>query len=311
MESSKEIINIIVKELRGIYRDIIKDKNGNYFCSNLFKICEQSQRIIILTELTKYINEDCADRFDTHPIQALIQFSTCEEEYRLILNSFNDLNKFFCASFDPLDRYVIQKILEYIPEKYRIQFDLLFISFTPLLSLKQYGICAIEKFVLYSKNEDLIEKMINLIINNFVQIATNNYGNFLIQFMLKKWNKTIFGNKLKQAIRDNFKILYENKYACYICDLYLKFASKEEKAQIIILRNLNFGNNISQFNNNNFPTMYNININNNFNNNFNHKGKQIATNNFPNNISNQNNIPFSLHFFQNNNNNGNNFRKNK
>ena len=58
MESSKEIINIIVKELRGIYRDIIKDKNGNYFCSNLFKICEQSQRIIILTELTKYINED-------------------------------------------------------------------------------------------------------------------------------------------------------------------------------------------------------------------------------------------------------------
>ena len=54
MESSKETIDIIVKELRGIYRDIIKDKNGNYFCSDLFRICEQKQRIIILTELTKY-----------------------------------------------------------------------------------------------------------------------------------------------------------------------------------------------------------------------------------------------------------------
>ncbi len=136
MESSKETIDIIVKELRGIYRDIIKDKNGNYFCSDLFRICEQKQRIIILTELTKYISEDCTDKFATHPIQTLIEYSSCEEEYKLILNSFNDLNKFFYASFDSYGAYVIQKIIEHIPEKFRFQFDLLFISFTPLLSLK-------------------------------------------------------------------------------------------------------------------------------------------------------------------------------
>ena len=308
MESSNETIDIIVKELRGSYRDINKDKNGNYFCSDLFKVCQQSQRITILTELTKYISEDCTDKFATHPIQTLIEFSSCEEEYRLILNSFNDLNKFFYASFDSFGAYAIQKIIEHIPEKYRLQFNLLFISFTPLLSLKQFGVCSIKKFISYTKNEDIIEKMINLIINNFVQISTNNYGNFLIQFMLKKWNKTTFGNKLKIAIRDNFKVLYENKYSCFICDLYLKFASKEEKAIIMNLLNLNFMNSINQFNNNNFNLMNNININGNFNNNFNINHQQIASNNFPNNRINQKNIIFSLHFFKQNNNNNN--RKN-
>ena len=29
----------------------MKDKNGNYFCSDLFEVCDQSQRIKILKEI--------------------------------------------------------------------------------------------------------------------------------------------------------------------------------------------------------------------------------------------------------------------
>ena len=47
-EASKDDIENIVNELFGKYRQIIKDKNGNYFCSDLFKVCDQKQRIKIL-----------------------------------------------------------------------------------------------------------------------------------------------------------------------------------------------------------------------------------------------------------------------
>ena len=57
--ANKDIIEYIVNELRGYYRTIIIDKNGNYFISDLIKICEQKHRIIVLKELSPTISEDC------------------------------------------------------------------------------------------------------------------------------------------------------------------------------------------------------------------------------------------------------------
>jgi pumilio RNA-binding family len=246
MESSKEDIDNIINELSGNYRDLIKDKNGNYFCSDLFKICNQEQRIKILKELTKTISDDCVNRFGNYPIQTLIEYSACEEEYQLILNSFNDYLKLVYASFDTYGSYVIQKIIEHIPEKFRIKFNLLFITSIPIISFQKFGVCTAKKFISYTKNEDTIEQIVNLIRKNLVKIATNNFGNFLIQYIIKKWNNTIQGNKIKQEIIYNFKTLSNNKYSSYICDFFLKISTREEKIQLFQLLRL------ESLNNNNF-----------------------------------------------------------
>ena len=44
----------MINELYGFYREIISDKNGNNFISDLIKVCEQKHRIKILEELSKY-----------------------------------------------------------------------------------------------------------------------------------------------------------------------------------------------------------------------------------------------------------------
>ena len=51
MGANKEIIDFILLALKDNFRSIIKHKNGNYFCSDLFKVCEQKQRIQILKEI--------------------------------------------------------------------------------------------------------------------------------------------------------------------------------------------------------------------------------------------------------------------
>ena len=136
MGASKEDIETIVKELLGTFRYIIKDKNGNYFCTDLFKVCEQNQRIIILEELSPFLSEDCVDNFATHPIQALIDRASTELEYKLILFSFNDYNKLLYASLEPNGAYTIQKIIERIPDRYRNEFNYIFISFVGFISKK-------------------------------------------------------------------------------------------------------------------------------------------------------------------------------
>ena len=42
---SKENIDKIINELSGVFSKVIKDKNGNYFCSSLINRCSQEQRI--------------------------------------------------------------------------------------------------------------------------------------------------------------------------------------------------------------------------------------------------------------------------
>ena len=84
---SKEIIDYIINELSGFFRKCIKDKNGNYFCSSLIRICNKEQRLKIIKELSNTLSEDSIDEYGTHTIQNLIEIASNEEEFGL--NTYN------------------------------------------------------------------------------------------------------------------------------------------------------------------------------------------------------------------------------
>ena len=85
---------------------------------------------------------------------------------------------------------MIQKIIVHIPERYRMEFNIMFIKFLSVLSMDMYGVCTVKKFIGYTKNELLMKQILNIILTNFVYISENQYGNYLIQFVLEYlWNK--------------------------------------------------------------------------------------------------------------------------
>ena len=303
-EATKENIDSIVNELSGTYRNVMKNKNGNYLFSDLVEVCDQQQRIKILKEITKNISEDCADHFGTHPIQTLIKYSSSEEEYKLILYSF-DYNALFYAALDPNGSYVVQKIIEHIPERFRKKFNLFFIQLICFLSSKKFGVVCAKKFCSCTKNEETIEQILNLIKTKFLDIATNQFGNFLIQHILEIWNNTSKGSKIKEEIISNFKIMYYNKYSTHICKLFLKLASMEEKNLLINKLKFTLSNNNDNLNliaiilQSNMSNMGFMNMNNIPNNNF--MSQNFGNNNNQNNFMNQNQFPISLNNYNNNN----------
>ena len=161
IEAEYETIKQIVNDLKGEYRKIINDKNGNYFAIDLFRNCEVKERIIILEELSPILNEDCNKSYATHPIQTLIDLSSSELEYKLILFSFNDYNKFLFSALDPNGSYTIQKIIKRIPERFRTEFNLIFISFISFISKQKFGIISVKCFITFTKNEDIITQVLN------------------------------------------------------------------------------------------------------------------------------------------------------
>ena len=241
---SKKTIDKIINELSGVFSKVIKDKNGNYFCSNLIKICSQEQRIKILKELSSTIDEDCNDEFGTHPIQNLIKLASSEEEFKLILSSFNDFTKIVLASMNQYGTYVIQKIFEHIPESIRTDFNLIFINSSCFLSRHTYGVSVVKKFIANTRNEYIVYKFLYLIMTNFVNISDNKYGNYLIQYLLEKWWNKREGQILKYCIVSKFNDLNKKKYSVYVCDLYLKLCSEKEKELLIASSNYNSNKNI-------------------------------------------------------------------
>ena len=231
---SKETIDYIIGQLQGIFREIMKDKNGNYFCSDLFKECNQEQRIKILKEISPSLADDCLNKYSSHAIQTLIDRSSSEFEFRLILYSFNDYNKLLYVSLDSSGAYTVQKIIERIPDRYREEFNFNFSSFIEFISRKKYGIVTVKKFISGTKNEAVTNQIMKLIYEKFMDLAVDQYANYLIQFLLEKWNNTPEGNEIKKLVRANFEKMCEKKYSSFICELYItKIISPEEKKELI------------------------------------------------------------------------------
>ena len=254
-DASEEFIDNIVNELLGSYRIVIKNKNGNYFCSDLIKKCNKKQRIKILKELSITISQDCIDECGTHVIQKLIEYASGEEEYDLILYSFSDYNSIILSSMNKNGSYVIQKIIVQIPEKFRMKFNLIFVNFVLPLSKDVYGVGAVKKFIAYTQNESIRKQFLNCIFYNIVNISNNEFGNYLIQYLLEKWWKTPEGVYLKKLIFSKFLILASNYYSSFICDLFYKLCNEDEKKSLstflssnnktldIIYKNNDFKNN--------------------------------------------------------------------
>ena len=233
MGASKEDIETIVKELLGTFRYIMKDKNGNYFCTDLFKTCDQKHRIMILKELCPFISEDCIDNFATYPIQTLIEKASSEIEYKYILDSFIDDNKLLDASLDHNGAYVFEKIFESIPNRYRTDLNIKIISFIVFISKTRFGIVTVKKFISLSMTSTVVSKLMELVRNNFMYLAEGEYSNYLIQHLLEQWNNTPEGNEIKKLIINNFKEMKQNKYSSYICEMFVENMTPEEKMELI------------------------------------------------------------------------------
>ena len=231
--ASKEIIDTILEELSGNFRTIIRNKNGNYFFSDLLKVCNKEQKLKILKELSSTISQDCTDEFATHPIQNLIELSSEEEEFKLLLSSFNNMDKILMASLNQNGAYVIQKLIVHIPERFRMDFNLIFVKFVSILARDMYGVCTVKKFIGYTQNELIVKQILNSILSNFVNISESQYGNYLIQYLLEKWWKTAEGVYLKKLIISKFQILASNHYSSFVCDLFIKLSNTEEKRNFI------------------------------------------------------------------------------
>ena len=71
------------------------------------------------------------------------------------------------------------------------------------------------------KKQETRKKVLDIVKTNFMNLAVDKYGNYLIQFLLEIWNNFPEGNEIKDLILRNFKELMKSKYSYFICLRFL------------------------------------------------------------------------------------------
>lgn len=230
--NSFEISNFI-KEITGNFLQVMNDKNGNYLCSDLFKACTPLQRIEILHEIFNEFDEIAIHEFGTHPTQTLIELAKTNEEIMLITSSLAEHNKMLKVALNPNGSYVIQKIIMNIPEQNRQNFNLYLLNIIPYLSQDMYGVCTAKKFVTFAQSNFLVQSILQVIMNYFFLISKNQYGNYLIQYILEIWWNKNELYYLKKVIEHYFYQFSSNQFASHIAESYIKMLNENEKQNFL------------------------------------------------------------------------------
>lgn len=226
-------ISHFIKEITGHFSQVMNDKNGNYLCSDLFKVCTPLQRIGILREIFNEFDEIAIHEFGTHPTQTLIELAKTTEEIMLITSALSEYNTVLKVALNPNGSYVIQKIIMNIPEQNRQNFNMYLLNILPYLSQDMYGVCAAKKFVAFTQSNFLVQSILQVILNNFFLISKNQYGNYLIQYILEIWwnkNELCY---LKKVIEHYFYQFASDQFASHIAESYIKMLNENEKQNFL------------------------------------------------------------------------------
>ena len=191
------------------------DSYGNYFLQKIIEKTNSTQRINLLNNIKEdfiFISKDISG---SHCIQTLIEKMDSDEEEEIIKSLVE--NVLFDLTISQNSTHVILKLVNNInnPKRYYlIQFCMNnFIS----LSVNLNGSTIIKKFISQVKNYQLIQMIIIIIEQNYIQIVENQFGNYVIQDAFQYFGFNNCKGIIKNIINDSIYFSLQ-KYASNVID---------------------------------------------------------------------------------------------
>ena len=198
----EEIIHLLYIELSQNLDEFITDSYSNYFCKKFFTFLSLKDRIDFLKKIQNSIFKYSCDNIGTYTIQSIIANVSSKYEIMIIISALKDnIEKLF---YDPFGCHVIEKIISSIDEEY-IPFIYSYISnnFIKLAS-DSNGIYIIKKILTFTQKLNLHRKIKIIVKENAFALIQHPYGNFVIQVIVESW---IDYKEIINLYKNNFFIL--------------------------------------------------------------------------------------------------------
>ena len=199
---------------------IIKDKFGCMMLKNKIMSDPNYANEILFPQIKEDLPDLCCDNFGNYFMQAfldIISFDNLNKFLYLISKDFTGV----CTS--PQGTRVIQKIVEKISFTPMLINKFIYILKNDdfgLICKSQYGNHIIQKFLLTFHSSEYTIFIYNYIYHNFIDISNSKHGVFIIQKCISEGNK-IQREKLYNLINDDLSALIQNEYGNYLIQFIL------------------------------------------------------------------------------------------
>ena len=196
-----DILHLIFNELKYKLPELLKDSYANYFCKKLFKNLSQKDRIDYLTIIQSDLNILSTDSIATYPIQCIIEDLGSKNEKLIFYQGIKNFIDIF--SYHIFGSRILEKILSYFESDFQNEIIEYICDNFIELAYNSNGIYLVKKVLLMTHKFDLHKKLKKLINDNALNLIVHQYGNYAIQTIIENWDDS----DLEEIIN-----IYKNKY---------------------------------------------------------------------------------------------------
>ena len=215
--------------------ELVCDQFGNYLFQVLLDVLSEENLSNFIIQITPTIYQICISPHGTRVMQKLIEklttsvFLLNKLSFALANSNLIDIMK------DPYGNHIIQKFLICIhdPMKNGFIIDTVVNNFLNITNSK-HGVCVVQKCVSEGTKEQK-EKVLSLITSNIYEILTDQFGNYVIQYLLTSTDVNLLEiDGILQYILDNIFAICKMKFSANVIEKCFENSTEEIKSKIII-----------------------------------------------------------------------------
>ena len=217
-EKCPEFLYKLYEQIKGNLIDIINDQYGNYVIQKYVELCDKKIISLMLNQLQNSLLEISLNSYGTRALQKLIEnlsSSFSDDDINIILNFIK--GNVFKMIRDINGNHVIQSIIDAIKNKDKLTplYNEMNENMIEISKIKQ-GCCVFPK-VLNNIREDDLGKLIKNVIDNLEILINDEYGNFIIQRIIKL-NRENYNNQIFDFLKNQIFKLSTQKYSSNVIE---------------------------------------------------------------------------------------------
>ena len=174
-----KILSKIFNEIKNNLPELIISTYGNYFSRMLYLYVNFEEKLFYLNKIKEKFYFISTHRIGTYPLQYIIEHVKTNEEKTILIDCL-EINKKFLLK----------------------------------MSIHEFAVHVIDK-ILTTCDENLANGIFHICLENFMKLAMDKNGIFLIKRIMNKSETTWTRNKIMQIIFDNFALMINDPYANY------------------------------------------------------------------------------------------------
>ncbi|XP_023529396.1 pumilio homolog 12-like isoform X1 [Cucurbita pepo subsp. pepo] len=237
MEGTDDDIEKIFNEIIDHVVDLMVDPFGNYLVQKLLEVCNEDQRMKFLRRITQNHGEiilvSC-DMHGTRAVQKVIETLKTQEQVFMIVSSLKSGMVTLMKNVN--GNHVAQHCLDYLMPSSEVLFDAVRNSCVDLAT-DRHGCCVLQKYLTCS-NSVLRDNLISEIAHNALVISQDQYGNYVVQFILRlkrRW----YTEAIVKQLEGSFGDLAMQKYSSNVVEKCLESARECGDISKIVLELIN------------------------------------------------------------------------